>query len=433
MKRKIEKQLLAWKNSRSRKPLLVYGARQVGKTYILQSFGTKNYAKVIYVNLELEKDVVQIFQNSIEPHKVISMLSLLKNISITSKNTLLILDEIQVCEQALTCLKYFAEQASEYHVVAAGSLLGVAVRRDEFSFPVGKVDSLILYPMDFEEFLWAADCEKLAELICQCYRGKNPLPEPLHRRALELYHQYLVVGGMPETVREFISGQDYLAAGRVQRQILDNYIADMVKYAEATETVRIRAAFASLPAQLAKENHKFQYKVVKKGGTSAMFGVSLEWLSQAGLVYKCCRTEQGLLPLAVYSNLADFKLYMADVGLLLAHAGMPGSYVLLHQANNFMGDITENYVAQQLTAAGFRLFYWSKTDSQAELDFLVEQNGNLIAIEVKRSVHNKSRSLGMFIKQFAPRRAIRFSEENFYATNNVEGIPLYAVFCMGLQ
>lgn len=433
MKRKIEQKLLAWKNSSNRKPLLVYGARQVGKTYILKKFGADHYKKLVYINLELEKDVAEIFKKSLAPSKILPMLELIKNVSITSDDTLLFFDEIQVCEEALTCLKYFAEESPEYHIVAAGSLLGVAVNREKFSFPVGKVNSLVLYPMDFEEFLWAADKENLAEFIRQCYEKRQALPEAVHEKALEVYHQYLVVGGMPEAVQQFLQGDNYFLAGMIQHQILDNYVADMAKYADAGETVRIRAAFASLPAQLAKENHKFQYKVVKKGGTSAMFGISLEWLAQAGLVIKCCRTEQGILPLSVYGNLSDFKLYMADVGLLVAHANVQPASILLHQDNTFMGAITENYVAQQLTACGYKLFYWSRTDSQAELDFVVEEEGNLMGMEVKRSIHRRSRSLGMFVKQFQPQRAIRFSEENFYVTNNVENIPLYAVFCLSKE
>lgn len=431
MKRKIEQKLLAWKNSGNRKPLLVYGARQVGKTYVLKKFGTEHYQKLVYINFELEKDVMKVFKESFAPSKILSMLELIKNISITSDDTLLFFDEIQACEEALTCLKYFAEECPVYHIVAAGSLLGVAVNRDRFSFPVGKVNSLVLYPMDFEEFLWATERENLAEFVRQCYLKQQALPEAVHEKALEVYHQYLAVGGMPEAVQQFLQGNNYFLAGMIQHQILDNYVADMAKYADAGETVRIRAAFTSIPAQLAKENHKFQYKVVKKGGTSAMFGISLEWLAQAGLVIKCCRTEQGILPLSVYGNLSDFKLYMADVGLLVAHANVQPASILLHQDNTFMGAITENYVAQQLTACGYKLFYWSRTDSQAELDFVVEKEGNLLGMEVKRSIHRRSRSLGMFVKQFHPQRAIRFSEENFYVTNNVENIPLYAVFCLG--
>lgn len=431
MRRKIESELLEWKNqNKNRMPLLLYGARQVGKTFTLMEFGEKNYENVVYVNLETNKSVSAIFDDDISPLRIIRYLESIAGEVIRPGSTLLILDEIQSCERALTALKYFCEQAPEYHIAAAGSLLGVAVNRKKYSFPVGKVNSMTLYPFDFEEFLWAVGQERIAEEIHYSYDVKCAMVEPLHQKALEYYRYYLLIGGMPAAINEFVSRGRLVLVPNVQHEILDNYIADMAKYAAEEETVKIRAAFNSIPAQLAKENKKFQYKVVQRGGSSAMFGASIEWLEQSGIVLKCRKTAQGFNPISVYEDLSSFKLYMGDVGLLTAQSGISQQTVLLGEANTFMGAVTENYIAQQLVARGYNIYYWAPDNSQAELDFVTEQKGNVLAIESKRGLHNRSRSLGMFIKKYMPYRAIRFSEENFYTTQSVEGIPLYAVFCL---
>ncbi len=431
MKRKIESELLKWKQKKKdRKPLILYGARQVGKTYILMDFGEKNYENVVYINLETNLSVASIFDEDISPERIIKLLEEVVDEQINPGTTLLFLDEIQSCERALTSLKYFCEQAPEYHIVAAGSLLGVAINREHYSFPVGKVHSLSLYPLDFEEFLWALDEEGLINEIRVSYDEKKPLQEALHKKALELYHYYLIIGGMPSAVKEYTNKNKLVLVPNVQNEILNNYVADMAKYASPEETVKIRAAFNSIPAQLAKDNKKFQYKVIQRGASSSMFGTSIDWLEQAGIVIKCRKTEQGNSPISVYENLSSFKLYMSDVGLLVAKSGISQRTILLNEANTFMGAITENYIGEQLTSMGNQIYYWAPENSQAELDFLIQKNGEIIAIESKRSTHNKSRSLGMFINKYAPQRAIRLSEENFYYTSSVEAIPLYAVFCL---
>lgn len=431
MRRKIEAELLKWKNEKkSRKPLLLYGARQVGKTFILMDFGEKNYKNVVYVNLETNLSAASIFDSDIAPERIVRLLESIVGEEIYPEKTLIFLDEIQSCERALTSLKYFCEQAPEYHVAAAGSLLGVAINRQQYSFPVGKIQSLSLYPLDFEEFLWALGQEALIEEIRLAYQEKRTLIEALHQKALELYHYYLIIGGMPAAVNEYVSRKKLVLVPNVQNEIMNNYIADMAKYAVAEEAVKIRAAFHSVPTQLAKDNKKFQYKVVRRGGSSSMFGASIDWLEQSGVVLKCRRVEQGFQPVSVYEDLASFKLYLSDVGLLVAKAGLSQQTILLNESNTFMGAVTGNYIAEQLVSMGNQIYYWAPENSQAELDFVVQKNGEVVAIESKRSTHNRSRSLGMFIKKYHPGRAIRFSEENFYWTEAVEAIPLYAIFCL---
>lgn len=431
MRRKIEQELKRWKDKQSgRMPLLLYGARQVGKTYILMQFGEEYYEDVVYVNLETNLAVASLFEEDITPERLLRMLEAITGQPIYPEKTLLILDEIQVCERALTSLKYFCEQAPQYHIAAAGSLLGVAVHREKFSFPVGKVQSMDLYSLDLEEFLWACGEDALAAEIRAAYAKKQPLPEALHKKALELYHYYLIVGGMPAAVNEFVGRGKLVLVPNVQNEILQNYVADMAKYASPEETVRIRACFNSIPAQLAKENRKFQYKVVQRGGSSTLFGGSIDWLEQSGVVMKCQKTEQGEDPISVYADLASFKLYMSDVGLLVAKSGLSQQTILRGEGNTFMGAVTENYVAQQLTAKGYSLYYWAPSGSQAELDFLYQNGADIVAVECKRGTHVKSRSLGLFCNKYAPERAIRFSEESYYCTERVEALPLYQAFCL---
>ena len=316
MRRKIEDKLVQWKN-RERMPLLLYGARQVGKTYILTEFGEKYFDNTVYVNLETNLSVAGYFDDDISPERLIRFLETTVNAEIIPGKTLIFFDEVQSCERALTALKYFCELAPEYHVAAAGSLPGVAVNRERFSFPVGKVESVNLYPFDFEEFLWAVGEQRLADTIRECYESASPMPEALHNKAIELYRYYLIVGGMPAAVDSFAKTGKLVLVPNVQNEIVGNYVADMAKYANSSEAVKIRACYNSIPAQLAKENRKFQYKVVQKGGSSALFSASTDWLTQAGVVLKCRRLEHARNPISVYADLSSFKLYMSDVGLLI--------------------------------------------------------------------------------------------------------------------
>jgi len=430
MKRKIESRLLEWKNnSTDRMPLILNGARQVGKTYILREFGERYYKNVVYVNLETNTVVASYFNEDIAPEKIIQFLEATVNMEIVPGETLVILDEIQTCERALTALKYFCEEAPAYHITAAGSLLGVAVNREKYSFPVGKVNTLTMYPLDFEEFLWAMEENLLCNEIKDCYRQMNPMVEGLHQKAIEQYRMYLIIGGMPAAIKGFLKNKKLLDVPNVQSEILNNYSADMAKYATNADSVKIRACFNSIPAQLAKENRKFQYKVVKKGGTSSIFGVSIEWLFLAGIVLKCQKVEHGYEPIATYADLSAFKLYMGDVGLLVMKSGLSHQTVLSGADNTFMGAVTENYVAQQLVAKNENLHYW-ESDYLAELDFVIQRSDGVYAIEVKKGEHIKSKSLTIFRNKYNPEAAIRFSLKNFGETDQVKSIPLYAVFCL---
>ena len=430
MKRKIESQLLAWKDKgKKRLPLIINGARQVGKTYLLRKFGEEHFQNVVYVNLETNYSVASYFGDNISPEKLLRYLEVSTGEKIIAGETLIIFDEIQSCERALTSLKYFCEETPEFHIAAAGSLLGVAINRSRYSFPVGKVETLTLYPFDFEEYLWARGRELLSEEIRRAYETMEALPEALHQEAVELYREYLIVGGMPACINAFLNQKSFLDVFLVQNGILDNYIADMAKYSSNTESVKIRACYNSIPAQLAKENKKFQYKVVQKGGTAAIFGASIEWLNLAGVILKCQRLNEAFEPISVYADLSAFKIYMADIGLLVMKSGISAQTVLSGEGNLFMGDVTENYVAQQLAAKGYPLYYW-QSKSTAELDFVLQKENQIIGIEVKKGEHVRSRSLSVFVDSYKPAYTIRFSLKNFGERDGLKSIPLYAVFCI---
>ena len=431
MERKITEQLKGWKEKKNRMPLILNGARQVGKTYILKQFGKACYDHVVYVNLENNGKIRAIFEEDMEPRRTIEYLEALTSIKIVPGLTLIILDEIQASERALAALKVFHEEAPEYHITAAGSLLGVALHREKFSFPVGNVDEMTLYPLDFEEFLWAMGKQLLADTIRQHYGSNEPMAKPLHEEALEWYRKYLVIGGMPAAINIYNEENSLLAVTEPQQNIINEYIADMAKYAIPATTVKIRACFNSIPAQLAKENKKFQYKVVQRGGSATIFGESIDWLLFAGITLKCQKVEHGFLPVAVYADLSDFKLYMGDVGLLTLKSEMPSNLLLssLNEDNTFMGGLVESYVAQALTANGHSLYYW-RNDNRGELDFVLQLGDKVIPVEVKKGRHTKARSMDMFRKKYACPLAFRISTANFGLANGIKSIPLYAIFCI---
>lgn len=431
MIRKIIRQLTEWKNNPHRMPLIVNGARQVGKTYSIQDFGKQNYKNMVYVNFETNLTVNGYFNGDISPDKIIQYLEIETNTPIYPYDTLIVFDEIQTCNRALTSLKFFQELAPQYHIIAAGSLLGVAIHRDNFSFPVGKIMEIQLFPMDFEEFLWAMGKEKLAELIKDHYQNMEALPLPMHLQAIELYKKYLMIGGMPAVVKRFSENGSFIETAEIQSNIQNNYIADMAKYAENTLSVKIRASYNSIPTQLAKENKKFQYKIVQKGGTASIFGEAIEWLISAGIVLKCAKVEQGYMPLNAYVDLSDFKLYLSDVGLLTQKSGIAPQIILseVEVNNSFLGALTENYVAQQLISIKKTLFYW-KNQNTAEIDFVLQDGVNIIPVEVKKGVRNRSISMNIFSKKYNSPFSIRLSQRNFGFENNVKSVPLYAVFCL---
>jgi predicted AAA+ superfamily ATPase len=430
MKRKAEEKLLEWKNlTQNRLPMLLYGARQVGKTYLLNEFGQRHYKNTVYINLETDAPVAGYFSGSISPKRLIRLLEASANAAILPDDTLVILDEIQSCERALTSLKYFAEAAPEYHVAAAGSLLGVAINREKYSFPVGKVTTVTLHPLDFEEFLWAQGEQRLSEEIRACFIDMAPMPEALHQKAIELYRIYLITGGMPACVDRFAANGRTILIPAIQNEIVNSYSADMAKYAAPGETIRIRACYDSIPAQLAKENKKFQYKVVQKGGSAAYFGVSIDWLIQAGVVLKCRKIDHATNPIAVYEDLSSFKLYLSDVGLLTMRAGVPQQTILSGEGNLFMGAVAENYIAQTLASKGYPLFYWA-SEHQSEVDFVLQKDADIIGIEVKKGIKTRSKSLFVFSGKYGAAQCLRFSEKNFGIQDHVRAVPHYAAFCV---
>ena len=431
MQRKIIAELIKWKNGKDRKPLILNGARQVGKTFAIETFAKENFDNTVYLNLEIETAFRDFLDGDISPKRIIQHLELIRKQPITAEKTLIFFDEIQACERALTSLKYFCEQTPDYHVVAAGSLLGVAINREKYSFPVGKVDQYYLFPLDFEEFLWALGYEKLAEEIKNHFESDEAMNPALHKLALDLYKKYLVVGGMPAAVKRFIETDSFLSAQVIQNNIFNEYTADMSKYADSTTSVKIRACYNSVPAQLAKENRKFQYKIVQKGGTATIFGESIEWLHFAGTVLKCQKITDGRIPVAVYAYFPDFKLYMSDVGLLVFKSGLPAELLVAenNENNTFMGSVTENYVAQAFAANKIPLFYW-KNENTAEVDFVLQKGVDVIPVEVKRGVNTRSKRLNIFMQQYQCPYAIRISQKNFGFEAGIKSVPLYAVFCI---
>lgn len=431
MKRKIMAALQKWKDKSDKQPLILYGARQVGKTHIIKEFGKTNYENVIYVNFETNQRIASFFDEDIAPARIIRYLESSFNEEIFPHKTLIVFDEIQVCERALTSLKYFCEQTPEYHIVAAGSLLGVAINREKYSFPVGKVESLSLYPMDFEEFLWAINRSKLCSEIRNCYDNNLKMPQALHSELLELYKLYLIIGGMPKVVLEYVNTGKLISIAEIQNEILNNYIADMAKYASNAGSIKIMACYNSIPAQLAKDNKKFQYKVVQKGGNADIFGSAIEWLNFAGVVRKCQKITQGTMPIAVYSDPSSFKIYMGDAGMLTMKSGMAYSTILsnLEIDNTFIGAIAENYVAVALATNGYPLYYW-QSDNTAEIDFVIQKDDLIIPIEVKAGKNTKSRSLSVYREKYKPEYVIRISTKNFGFENGIKSVPVYAVFCL---
>lgn len=430
MERKIEKCLLDWKNKSSRLPMLVKGARQVGKTYTILKFAKQHYKNVIYLNFETRQDLHQIFDRNLSTERLVRELSIFSASNIFPGDSLIFFDEIQACERALTSMKYFAEESPAYHIIAAGSLLGVAINRESFSFPVGKIEMINLYPMDFEEYLWAIDQKKAVELIRESFEKDEK--NSIHEKFLDHYIQYVFSGGMPQVLKEYTSSDDYNMMISVQKNISDAYIADMAKYTTVMETVRIMAVYNSIPSQLARENRKFQYKVIKTGARASMFEAPIEWLKAAGIIIKCEKVRSGLFPLQANKEPSSFKIYLSDTGLLSSKYGIPQQAYLSKSSNMqfIKGILAENYVASALLANGYDPFYW-ESDGKAEVDFVIQtKQGEVIPIEVKSSHHVRSKSLQQFVLRYKPHYSIRISTKNFGFENNIKSVPLYAVFCL---
>ena len=431
MKRLIDNSLIEWKNSHDRKPLLLFGARQVGKTYALKQFGKTCFDNYVHIDFSKNSSASSIFDGSLDPSRIIPMLEALSQQAITPGKTLIILDEIQLCEQALTSLKYFCEDALQYFVTAAGSLLGVKLRKDG-SFPVGKVDMMVLHPLSFEEFLWARGKDKLSNVLEECVASLNTCP--LHEEAIDKYREYLLVGGMPDVVNQFVSIHEsntvdaYDAARSKQMEIDQAYIADIAKHAPSNLVPRIIDVWRSMPSQLVKENSKFQYKAVHSGGRASIYEEPVAWLKAAAIVAKCTRVTDPVAPLGIFEDESSFKLYRTDTGLLAAsYDALPSDIIPQDgKASRFRGALAENYVMQQLSSANVKPYYWG-TSSKQEVDFVARnKDGDVIPIEVKSGSNVRANSLASYREKYAPPYVVRMSMKNFGEENFVKSIPVYA-------
>ena len=430
MYRKITNELIRWKTSNNRKPLILQGARQVGKTYSVLEFGRSHFDNVVYINLD-DKMAHSIFEDSINPEILISKIATFTKKSITKEGTLIFIDEIQSYPPALNALKYFNESAPEYYIIAAGSLLGVAVNRNEYSFPVGKVNLLTLFPMDVEEFLHATGNVELIEKIRVCFNQNAPMDSYYHKFLLEQYRNYIVVGGLPECVALYKNTGNFDLVRATQKELLTGYLNDMSKYNTSTGIKKTRLVYNNVTTQLSKKNTRFQYKMVKRGGRAAEFEDAIEWLVLAGLVYRVYNVDTVKKPLENYKNIDSFKIFTSDVGLLCASKDVIVEDVL-HSSphiSDFKGGMTENYVCQQLICNNHACYTWN-SDGIAEMDFVIQRERELIPIEVKSSDNSQAKALSVFMRKYKPEYAIKISTNNFGFENNIKTIPLYAAFCI---
>ena len=429
MERKFIEQLKKWKDNNIKEPLMVIGARQTGKTYIIQEFCKGNYENYIYLNFEDINQLDSAFEQDLIPENIIKRIEIIINKDIDIENSVIFFDEIQISEKAINSLKYFCESEINYRIICAGSLLGVKLHRFKSSFPVGKVRILNMYPMDFEEFLWACDEKKLSNEIRSCYNEERQMIDILHEKALKYYLDYLYIGGMPQAVKNYVeNGKDAMKFEReIHTSIITAYIADMRKYTvNASETVKISEIYESIPRQLAKENTKFKYNVVNPMANKREYELPLDWLMSSGLIYKANKCEKVQSPLRAFLDQSNFKIYMNDVGLLSTLSRINVKDIQFGDDNTFRGGITENFVAQMLVTKGYDLIYFKPTQTM-EIDFVItEENGSVIPIEVKAGEHVRSRSLSNYILKYSPEYVIRLSARNFGFNNNIKSIPLYA-------
>lgn len=430
MQRKILQSLQNWKQNLNRKPLIIQGARQVGKTWAMKHFGEQSFEQVAYINFDNNPRMKTLFSGDYDINRLILGLKIESGVDIQAHNTLIIFDEVQEVPQALSSLKYFYENAPEFYIVSAGSLLGVSLHH-QVSFPVGKVDFLPLYPMDFHEFLTALGQSDLVQLLeIQDWS----LISAMKSRYIELLRQYYFIGGMPEAVKVFIETQNFNAVRQVQKNLLTAYEQDFSKHIRDGQTVqKVRSIWHSIPEQLAKENKKFIYANLQKGARSKDYEIALQWLKDSGLVHSVPRIKKPHLPLSAYQDNA-FKLYGLDIGLLSAQSHLDAS-VLLDSSrifSEFKGALTEQYVLQQLIAnQNNPVFYWATEKGTAEVDFVVQQKQAVIPIEVKAEENLKAKSLKVYVEQFQPERAFRFSMADYREQDWLVNVPLYGVLLFG--
>lgn len=428
MKRTAIKDLYQWKESNNRKPLIMLGARQVGKTWLMQEFAKEAYSKSAYVNFEDNEMLKDLFAHDFDITRIVNSIQWSTGVSI-DENTLIILDEIQEARRGITALKYFAEKAPQYHVIAAGSLLGISMHQND-SFPVGKVDFMHLYPLSFFEFMDAIGESSMTELLI----SKDwPMITMFRNKFEERLRQYYFVGGMPEAVNSFVKEGDLLKVRNIQKAIIESYERDFSKHAPAIEVPRIRMVWKSIPAQLAKENKKFIYGVVKEGARAKDFELAIEWLKDAGLIHKVNRCKKAQIPLTAYEDFSAFKLFMSDIGLMGAMSNIPTQSLL--EGNvlfpDFKGALTEQYVMQQLKEnSSLSIYYWSADNSRGEIDFLLQNEDKIIPIEVKAKENLQAKSLRVFVERNPGLKGVRLSMSPYRDQDWLTNYPLYSILAI---
>jgi hypothetical protein len=427
MYRKIVSKLEDWKKDKNRKPLILLGARQVGKTWMMKEFGKTSYDNVAYVNCDEEPLAKTMFEADYNISRILLVVQAITGIKVEPGKTLLIFDEIQEAPRGLHCLKYFCENAPEYHVMAAGSLLGVTLGHKE-SYPVGKVNMLRMHPMDFEEFLLAVGEKQLLDIL----KGHDwGLLEIMKPKYVNMLRQYYYVGGMPEVVRVYSENKDLKEVNDIQSEILESYRRDISKHASKTEVVRINQVFDSIPSQLAKKNKKFIYGAIKHGARAAQYELAIQWLIDAGIIHKVPRVSVLKMPLKAYEDISGFKLFMLDCGLLGRMAGAPASQVLAsdNAFTEYKGAFTEQFVHQQLTANGISAYYWSNDKTTAEIDFVIQSEERVIPIEVKAEENVRAKSMSEYIRNNPELnlKGVRVSMKGYIGQEWMENVPLYAI------
>lgn len=430
MKRDVLAKLIEWKNKEKRKPLIVNGVRQCGKTFILESFAESCYEDKAYFNFEKDSSLAEIFENNYDTDRIILELSLVHGKAIKPESTLVIFDEIQECSRAITSLKYFCENAPQYHIACAGSLLGIHLKKT--SFPVGKVDLITMYPMSFSEFVRAMGEEMLADFIDGYSRGTK-VPEAVGNKYTALLKQYYVVGGMPEAVQAWCDTKDIEKVEDIQQTIINSYEHDFAKHADIKDFPKLTAIWKSIPEQLAKPNNKFIFSHVKKGWRAKDLEDALLWLVNAGLAYKVCKIEKPFMPLSAYKDDTAFKFYLADVGILRKLSKLPAAVIIDSSPiyTEFKGALTENFVLNELVkASDDDIYYWVSGNS-AEVDFVTQCGVNIVPIEVKAEKNVKARSLAEYRKKYDPEYSVKTSMKNDTSGKEVLNVPLYLISKLG--
>lgn len=426
MQRFVYQKLIDWKCKNNRKPLILNGARQVGKTWLLREFGMNEYGQLAYFSCDKSEDVRKLFDKDYDVERIVRQLSALSGIDIRPQETLLVLDEVQSCPRALSALKYFCEDAPQYHVAVAGSLLGISLH-EGLSFPVGKVDMIRVFPMTFREFLRAMGKQGMEQLVASCdYESMNVLSEAF----TDLLRQYLFVGGMPAAVLAYGNHEGLNAVREIQRQILFDYGKDFSKHAPVHQVTRINQVWQSIPAQLFKENKKFRYADLKKGGRATDFELAIQWLIDTGLVHKVTRCREPRMPLKVYEDANAFKLFMVDCGLLGAMVDAPAAQMLIGNSAfvEYKGGLAEQYVYQQLSSNSEKnIFYYSADNSRMEIDFLMQSDDGIVPIEVKAGRNVVSNSLHRYLETHPELHAVRYSLLPYIRQEHLTNIPLYAI------